>query len=131
MAEAWRGRQSSAILEYMRAALLGCLLSISAVACRPETLQPLPLQIAVEASRATPAPGDTINFLVTAQGGSLIGVEIDFGDASVDQFGTSGARTARVTFRHAYLMAGNYEVQATITDALAGRKTANMMVRVQ
>jgi hypothetical protein len=118
----------------MRRALsgfIGGLLSIVAAACVQETLDPLPLQATVEASRATAAPGDTINFLVTAQGGNLIGVEMDFGDASGDQFGTSGARTAHVSFRHVYLLQGAYTVHATVTDAFAGPKTATVEIRVQ
>ncbi len=115
----------------MRRALVGCVFSIMAAACVQETLDPLPLQATVEASRATAAPGDTINFLVTAQGGSLIGVEMDFGDATGDQFGTSGARTAHVSFRHVYLKPGGYTVHANVTDAFAGLKTATVEIRVQ
>ena len=40
-------------------------------ACGESTLAPLPLQITVEANGTTAAPGDTINFIVTAQGGTL------------------------------------------------------------
>jgi plastocyanin len=100
------------------------------VACSPSQLEPLPLEVTVAASRTTAAPGDTIAFIVTAQGGNLFGLEINFGDGGTDQFGTGGARTARHTFRHAYLQRGTYLVQVRATDALAGPKEATVEVRV-
>jgi PKD repeat protein len=95
-----------------------------------ESLAPLPLEIGVQASRTVAAPGDSIDFVVTAQGGQLVGIAIAFGDGSEDLFGTGGARTAKVTFRHAYSARGTYQVQATVTDALAGPKDASIEVRV-
>ena len=88
------------------------------------------MQIGIEASRLTAAPGDTINFLVTTQGGSLIGVEIDFADGSTDSFATSGARTAHITFRHPFLTTGTFQVDAKVTDASAGSKNATIQVLV-
>ncbi len=110
---------------------LSCLaIVIGLAACSPSTLEPLPLDIGVEANRTTAAVGDSITFVVTAQGGVLVGVEIDYGDSITDQFGTSGARTARVTFRHAYQQRGTFTVRAVITDAAAGQKEATTAVRV-
>ncbi len=99
-------------------------------ACSGESLAPLPLDIEVEASRITASRGDSINFLVTAQGGQLIGIITAYGDGTEDQFATGGARTARVTFRHAFSAAGTYQVQATVTDAVLGQKDASIAVRV-
>ena len=99
-------------------------------ACSGETLAPLPLQIGIEASRMTAAPGDSISFQVTAQGGQLVGIVTAYGDGTEDQFGTGGARTARVTFRHAFTSPGTYEVRATVTDAVAGPKDASVSLRV-
>jgi len=103
---------------------------IGLAACTPATLEPKPLDIGVEANRTTTVPGDTLTFVVSAQGGTLAGIEIDFGDNILDQFGTGGARTARVTFRHAYLERGSYTVRAIVTDAAAGQKQATIEVRV-
>ena len=100
------------------------------IACGDAALDPLPFQVGIDASRSTAAPGDTVTFIVTAQGGSLFGVEMDYGDASGEQYGTSGARTARVTFRHVYAATGAYQVEATVTDAVAGQKKASVSVRV-
>lgn len=112
-----------------RAAL--CLAAVVALtACLDNALEPLPLTIGIEASRLTAAPGDTINFLVSAQGGSLIGVEMDFADGSTDSFATSGARTARITFKHAYLATGTFQVDAKVTDVNAGAKSATIQVMV-
>lgn len=103
---------------------------IGLAACAPSTLEPKPLDVGVEADRTTVATGDTLNFVVTAQGGALVGVEIDYGDNNLDQFGTGGAHTARVTFRHAYSQTGTYTVKAVVTDAAAGQKQATIEVRV-
>ena len=99
-------------------------------ACSGESLAPLPLDIVIEASRITAAPGDSISFQVTAQGGQLIGIITTYGDGTEDQFGTGGARTARVTFRHAFSAPGTFEVQATVTDGRAGEKAASVEIRV-
>lgn len=99
-------------------------------ACSGETLAPLPLHIGIEASRNTAAPGDSVSFRVTAQGGQLVGIVTTYGDGTEDQLGTGGARTARVTFHHVFTSPGTYEVRATVTDALAGPKDASVSVRV-
>lgn len=110
---------------------LSCLaILIGLAACAPATLEPKPLDVGVEANRTTAAMGDTVTFVVSAQGGALIGIEIDYGDNNIDQFGTGGARTARVTFRHAYSQPGTYTVKAVVTDATAGQKQATIEVRV-
>ena len=102
----------------------------SVVACDTAPLEPLPFQVGIEASRTAAAPGDTINFLVTAQGGSLIGIITNYGDDSTESFGTSGARTARVTFRHAFRVRGMYTITAVVTDVTLGEKSAKVDIRV-
>ena len=110
---------------------LSCLaILIGFAACTPATLEPNPLDVGIEVNRTTAAMGDTLSFVVSAQGGALVGVEIDYGDNVLDQYGTSGARTARVTFKHAYSQPGTYTVKAVATDAAAGQKQATIEVRV-
>ncbi len=109
-------------LAYLALILLG--------GCSAEVLGPLPLQITIEASRATAAPGVPISFEVAARGGQLVGITTSYGDGTEDHHGTSGARTARVTFHHAFSAPGTYQVQATVIDALAGPKDATISVRV-
>ena len=112
----------------MRNALV--ILAIVVAACGPESLAPLPFQVSISATPSTPARGASVTFVVTAQGGNLLGVEIAYGDGATETFGTSGARTATVTFHHAFLAAGAYPVEATVTDASAGVKTASVTVTV-
>lgn len=114
----------------MPKALLAAAALFAFSACIDNRLEPLPLQIGIQASRVTAAPGDTINFLVSTQGGSLIGVEIDFADGSADSFLTSGARTAIITFKHAFQATGVFQVDAKVTDAEAGSKNASIQVTV-
>ncbi len=119
------------MLESMRGTSVGFIALAGLAACGDATLDPLPFDVSLEASRTTVAPGDTISFVVTAQGGSLLGIMMVFGDSAADQLATGGARTARGTFRHAYSAAGVYEATATVTDALAGEKSASVEVGVQ
>jgi plastocyanin len=107
------------------------LLIVALAACGDDSLAPLPLDIRIQASRATAAVGETVSFVVNAQGGTLVGVEMNYGDGDTDLHPTSGARTARITFDHAYSAAGTYQVRATVTDAVAGMKDATVEVQVQ
>lgn len=119
------------MVERNRLTLLTSLLLAGLVACGDGSLDPLPLQISMQASPATAAPGQAVNFVVTVQGGNLLGVDIDYGDNSTDQRGAGGARTARVTFSHAYSVVGTYQVRGRATDAIAGEREATVEVRVQ
>lgn len=104
---------------------------VGAAACVSTQFEALPLTVSVEASRTTVVPRDSIHFVIKAGGGSLLALQADYGDGtSVESYGTSGARTASVTFSHAYLTAGTYSMTATATDASAGQKTATIQIRV-
>ena len=96
--------------------------------CRQTTEPPVSLVATLESSRSTAARGDTITFTVNATGNNLIGVVIDFGDQTGDLFATSGALTARVTFKHVYQATGTFTVSAVVTDAIAGEKEATTAV---
>jgi PKD repeat protein len=117
----------------MRRRLLKVVLGffLGAIGCGDGSLDPLPLNVTIEASRTTAAPGNVIEFIVTAQGGTLVGVTIDYDDDSSDQFGTGGARTARVTFSHAFSTAGVYQVRATVVDAVAGSLATGVQITIQ
>ncbi len=114
----------------MRRILLGLLLVIGSVTCHAYELAPLPLDIAVTTNRPTAAIGDSVSFVIVSQGGSLVGVEADYGDGSGAVFATSGARTATITFKHVYAARGSFSVAFTVTDATAGQKTAKVVVTV-
>lgn len=96
--------------------------------CRQTTEPPVSLVATLESSRSTAARGDTITFTVNATGNSLVGVVIDFGDQAGDQFGTGGARSARVTFKHAFQTPGSFTVSAVVTDAIVGEKQSTTTV---
>lgn len=113
----------------MRRALFTLITIIAGAACE-SSLDPLPLNVTVVPNKSITTRGDSITFLVTAQGGSLVGLRIDYADATGDQFATSGARTASITFHHAYTAAGTYVVTAIVTDDTAGQKTATTEIHV-
>lgn len=96
--------------------------------CRQTTEPAVPVLVTLESSRTTAARGDTISFTVNATGNNLIGVVVDFGDQVTDQFATGGARTARVTFKHAFQTAGSFTVNVVVTDAIAGDREASTAV---
>ena len=119
------------MLQRMHRFLLAAFVSLIATACVRDTLDPLPFEATLQANRTAVTPADTVTFMVAAKGGSLLGVEVDYADGNTDLFPTSGARTASVTFRHSYRVAGTYDVRATVTDAYAGVKTSTVQIRVQ
>jgi plastocyanin len=108
-------------------ALAACVLLIG---CGSNTVEPLPLDISIQASRVTAAPGDSIDFVANVQGQDLLGVDVDFGDGSTDQRGTGGARTGKLTFRHAFTARGAYTTKITVTDGAVGQKTASVLIQI-
>jgi hypothetical protein len=119
------------MLDPMRRTALTWALVAFCAGCGDISLDPLPFEVAIEASSATVAVGESVNFLVITQGGRLLGVDTDYGDGRTDQYGMGGARTARVSFSHAFEAAGAYDVRATVTDAVAGQKDASVTITVQ
>lgn len=122
------------MIRLARAALVAASIAVpivaSAGACAPSALEPLPLEISIAPSRTTAAPGDTILFVATVQGGNLLGLEATYGDSTSDTYGTAGARTGKVTFRHAYRARGTFTTTITVNDAVAGQKNASVEIRV-
>ena len=110
----------------MSAIVAACLAS-----CRSSTLEPLPFEVALNLSRTSVARGDTVIVTVDVQGGLLVGVTVNYGDMSTDAYDMRGARTGHVEFRHAFASTGTFQVTATVTDAVAGEKTASADVVVQ
>ena len=98
----------------------GCLASV----------EPLPFEMTLEASKSSFPAGELVDFIVTAQGGTLLAATIDYGDGITETFPPSGSRRARVTFPHAFDAAGTYVVKATVTEATEGDKSATVQVTV-
>jgi hypothetical protein len=103
---------------------------VAITACRQTTEPPGEVTVTLEASHATAQRGDTVTFTVNAAGNNLFGVVVEFGDANVDQYATSGALTARVTFKHAYTAAGTFTVRAIVSDAISGDREATRSIVV-
>ena len=118
------------MLQVMQRTLLGALVIVGLTGCGQSTLDASPLDVAIAANRTAAAPGDTISFVVNATGENLVGLAMDFGDTATDLYATSGARTARVTFKHAFAAKGAFTVRVTATDAVAGQKDASIEIRV-
>jgi hypothetical protein len=114
----------------MRLAIIGVALGIATIACRQTTEPPTALSVRLEANIATVPRGDTVTFEVNATGNNLVGVIVDYGDSSSDQYAMGGALTARVTFKHVYSAAGSFTVRASVTDAVAGVKEATLAIVV-
>ena len=109
--------------------VLICVLLIAA--CKPYETEPLLLDVTLQSDRATAAPGDSVQFEVRAQGGALIGVGVNWDDGTELGIPASGAQTLRTLQRHAFANPGVYDVVATVSDAFAGQKTAQLTVRIQ
>ena len=114
----------------MRRLIVAVLLVAGTATCTNESLGPLPLDVSIESNVQTTVTGDSVTFTVSAQGGNLLGVQMDYGDGGTDLYATYGARTARVTFRHAFDATGTYTVSAAVTDAVAGQKDASLQIRI-
>ena len=103
---------------------------VAAMAACLSTTDPLPLNVTIQ-KPASISTADSATFVISAQGNSLIGIEIQYGDGQFAPYTTAGARTATVSFRHRYTLAGTYQVTATATDAVLGQKQATVQVSVQ
>ena len=103
---------------------------VATTACRQTTAPPDEVTVSLEVSPATAQRGDTVSFTVNAAGNNLVGVVVEFGDSEGAQYATSGALTARVTFKHAYSAAGTFSVRAVVTDAIGGEREATKSIVV-
>ena len=114
----------------MRLFILGAAL-LAAASCGDISLDPLPFAVTMTATPTTAAIGQTVTFVVNAQGSALQQVGIDFDDGNTDGVISGGARTARVTFTHTYAAAGTYDAIATVIDDQEGPKSATVQVVIQ
>ncbi len=96
--------------------------------CRTSTEPIREFTVSLTANTLLADPGDTLTLTVDAAGSSLVGVVMDFGDGTVEQYATGGATSAHVNFRHAWSAGGTFPVRAEVTDAYSGEKTATLDV---
>jgi hypothetical protein len=82
-------------------------------------------------SRTTTPPGQVVEFRYEAQGRSLAGLILDYGDGSnPDSLFLQGAVTATGTFRHSFTQAGSYIVSGRLEEFFGGVATAEVPLTV-
>lgn len=79
-----------------------------------------PLSFSLEADRATAEVGDSIVFTYDATGTSIFAVLLAYGDGTVDTLRTGSTNQVerRESVRHAYEIAGSYEVIGRVVTGI-------------
>src|SRR5690242_221502 len=108
-----------------------CLVSMGGLASCPKALDPLPFDVTVTANSAPISPQEIITIVVSAKGGHILDIALEYGDNSSDHYSISAAREALRQFQHVYVARGTYAVRATVTDASYGNKSATTNVEVR
>jgi hypothetical protein len=90
-----------------------------------------PLDITLAVSQTSAAVGTEIEFSFVAQGTSLSGVILDYGDGSaLDSIPTSGAQSASGRRQHTYGDAGLFQMTGTVEDAVQGTFSRQLSIEV-
>jgi PKD domain-containing protein len=110
------------------ACLLVCLIGGLTSCARP--LDPLPFDVEVTVDSAVVGPHESVKFVVTAAGGAILDIAIDYGDHIGEHYPTAPARTLLVRFEHEYAAAGHFTIRATATDVSYGNRSATLDVTV-
>jgi len=92
------------------------------------TVRPTALILTV--NRTSAPPGQPFDFRYEAQGRSLAGLILDYGDGGLDSLGFSGAVTATGTRTHSYSAPGTYIVTGRLEDFLGSTAGAEVQVTV-
>lgn len=105
-------------------------LGVGVIACGDDSLTyggPLDL---VVASNSPVAVSDSLVVEYDAQGRSLLGMEVTWGDATVDSVFFHGAQHAGGHVKHLYAVSGTYTVTAKVSDALEGSTSRDLEVTI-
>ena len=113
----------------MRPIVLGLAVATVA-ACQGPTSSATQFAALLQTSATVVQAGDTVTFTVNVSANNVSAVVINYGDSNSDQQTLSGAPTARVTFKHAYLASGNYMARATISDRVVGDREVSQLIVV-
>lgn len=89
-----------------------------------------PLSFTLDADRTSAPTGVEIEFQFRATGTYLNGVILEYGDGAVDSIVMNGAQSASGRRKHAYDVAGPYQVIGTLEDAVEGPLTRQLSVEV-
>lgn len=104
--------------------------AVALSACAGDSLDPLPLSVAVATSPVSPAAGETVTFVTMTQGTDVIAIQVDFGDGATDGSNLPFVRTAKNTFKHAYQSAGSYSATFIATQNDSTSKSVVATVEV-
>lgn len=107
------------------------LLALAAWGCsNVEITGAKPLTFTLDADRTSAPIGVEIEFRFEATGTYLNGVILAYGDGATDSIVMNGAQTASGRRKHAYDVAGQYQVIGTLEDASEGPVTRQISVEV-
>jgi hypothetical protein len=113
----------------MKRLLLG--LSVMALAaCGDFSTTIRPTALTLTPDRTSAQTGQDFEFRYDAQGRSLAGLIIDYGDGGLDSIGLQGAVTATGGRVHAYETPGTYVVTGRLEEFLGGVVNAEVTVSV-
>lgn len=88
-----------------------------------------PLALSVTSNEPVPV-SDSLIIEYSVEGSSLLGMEVLWGDETVDSVFFGGAQQAGGRRAHLYAADGTYVVTATVTDALQGTDDRQITVTV-
>ena len=89
---------------------------LAAAGCREVADPGRSIAIDLSTDRATAVVGEPVDFRYAAQGPSLAGLIVDYGDGSADSVAGFGAQTASGTLTHAFDVPGGFDVTAVLLD---------------
>ena len=98
--------------------------------CADSTAPPA-FAITATVDRAATTVGDSVNFVIKAQGNVLVRLGVDFGDGTGFERDLGGATTMTSNQRHAYAAPGNYTVTAAVFVASGESRETTLGVQVR
>lgn len=102
----------------------------SALACGDFSTTVRPTEVTITPNLTAAKVGQQIEFRYSAQGRSMAGLIIEYGDGGLDSIGLGGAVTATGFKNHTYASAANYLVTARLEDFLQNSAQAEVTVNV-
>ena len=100
-------------------------------ACSESTGFEQPLSVSVSTTTPTAAVGETVLFEVSATGGFLVGILLDYGDEEADTFNlTTPTTSITSTLSHEYQAAGMFLVEAQAKDVQEGLIASTITVTI-
>jgi PKD repeat protein len=114
----------------MKRAAFGIAFLAVAVACS-DTTEPRSFAVSATVDRPSVVVGDSVNFVIQAQGNALALLAVEFGDSTGFNRDLFGATTMTANQKHAYSAPGNYTMTAVVTAASGEMKQTTVGVTVR